>query len=840
MFKKSLSVILICITLISTLGFSSSAVITTHDITEAMTVLKNTVYPQNNYWCGGDPDSSIPYSGCGKAGSCFCNNFFNAFQCHGFALCTAQKTVGSFPAVRLYNYSHGAVSGSWTCYTKSALGTSALCALELQPGDIVRAANDSAYQDGHTAIVWKVEDGKVYFAEAWGSVYNKINWGGFNYSSYSMSAICSKYPYVALWRNTDVINQSNCDHEMTENFDAKHPHRQYNECSFCLKKEYTGKYQNIDDCPCCNDKHEYTFGYESSHPHYETKACSLCDSLIYTGESKKDYSCPECLGLPYNLTLSFSKETATAGEEITVNFSAENAVSYTLSIKYDDTKFSDTVTTDKNEYSFELGDTGNYTVTLHAFSAEGKTNTLTSDIFFVNAPITSVEIKEDTYYLTYGLSLSEEKAAQFTQKRGLELYEYKDDSFIASFTLTQKYTELMGKDAYTYFPVALSYHEILDFCRFTDLRMANCESAEENQLLVSLCTKASSPGILLNANDIEEEGSWVNEKGEALTYFNWHETYAEMHDLYRNYIFMYPSGNWTTSQALPTFGHGFVCIGAPQFSYNENEDGTLTLTALPVKSGDFIEIPKEINGKTVTGIGNLFFAHAKFKKIILPDSITYISDSAFQYTEVELFSIPRNWPLEYIFKDDGLNYEYTVPFEDISTDQWYYESLSYCYIYGYVTGTSASTFSPEMTCTREMFITVLSRVMKADITDYSEASSFTDVVPGEWYSAPIEWAFANNITNGIGDGNFGLGQSVTREQIAVFLSNLHDKSEQIADLEKYTDASSISSWAIEGMSWAINEKVLKGTSETTLEPKRVAMRTELCQMIFNYCEIFET
>lgn len=838
--KRSLSLILVCVTLLTVLPFSSSAAITTGEITQALTSLKNTAYPQNNYWCGGDISTSLSYSGCGRAGGCTCNVFAYSSQCHGFALYLAQRLMGSYPKGSLYTYTHGAVSGSWTCYTKSALGTSALCAMGLQPGDIIRAATDSRYSNGHTAIVWKVENGKVYFAESWGSVYCKINWGGFNYASYSMSAICSKYAYVALWRNSEVVNQGGCTHTFKEGHDTQHPHRIYTECSNCKLKEYTGKYFSDPECVCCLGQHDYTISYEESHPHYEVKTCSLCNSIVYSGESKKNYSCPQCLGLPFDLEISVSAESLKAGEQLTVNYSAENAASFTVTVMCG-TKIIDSFSTVDTRCTVPLPYVGDYTINVMAVSPEGKNNSISSNRITVKAPITEVTENNGTYSLKYDLSLDKKSAEAFAAERKLTLTEYSQTGFTASFTLTDKFCDINGNDLYIYYPVSLSYYEIKDFCALTGKKAAYASNAEENDIISSLCTKADAPGILLDANDTAIEGSWVYGNSSApLSYKNWHETYTGDLNTGRNYLFMYPDGKWTDCEAMPSYGHGFVAIEPPVFKYSENADGTLTLTGIPVKSGRKLSIPSNINGKAVTSIADLALAHSVFDKVVIPDSVTSISDSAFAYANIELFCIPRDWALEDYFSGAAMNYIYSMPFTDISESAWYYDSLYYCYSSYYISGTSKTALSPSMACTREMFVTVLSRVMKADISGYGEASSFVDVLPGQWYSGAIEWAFSNDITEGIGNDRFGLGQAVTREQIAVFLSNLHVKGEQTEDLSRFTDAGEISDWALESMRWAIAEKVISGTSATTLDPKRTAMRTELCQMIYNYCKIFES
>ena len=74
-------------------------------------------------------------------------------------------------------------------------------------------------------------------------------------------------------------------------------------------------------------------------------------------------------------------------------------------------------------------------------------------------------------------------------------------------------------------------------------------------------------------------------------------------------------------------------------------------------------------------------------------------------------------------------------FSDVSSDSWYYDSVSYVAEKDYMNGTSATTFEPNGNMTRAMFATVISRVAGAEV-DNSAVSEFTDVESGKWYTEP--------------------------------------------------------------------------------------------------------
>ena len=180
-------------------------------------------------------------------------------------------------------------------------------------------------------------------------------------------------------------------------------------------------------------------------------------------------------------------------------------------------------------------------------------------------------------------------------------------------------------------------------------------------------------------------------------------------------------------------------------------------------------------------------------------------------------------------------------FIDVAEGKWYTEGISYCAANGFMAGVSNDTFDRNGTLTRAMFVTILAQVDWADTEPYANEQVFTDVKPGRWYSGAVNWAYANGLAGGLGDGTFGYKNPVTREQMAVFLyayvcyaieSGLHidldyinesyDKPYSIterADLSGYTDADRIHSWASDAMAWAVAAGIIGGTSDTTLDPR---------------------
>ena len=173
------------------------------------------------------------------------------------------------------------------------------------------------------------------------------------------------------------------------------------------------------------------------------------------------------------------------------------------------------------------------------------------------------------------------------------------------------------------------------------------------------------------------------------------------------------------------------------------------------------------------------------------------------------------------------------PFTDVHEDDWYYQSVLYVYNEGLMTGTAADTFSPDLTTTRGMIVSILHRQEgePAVTTD----AGFADVVDGAYYEDAVNWAAEEGIVNGYSDTAFGPNDAITREQMAAILMNYAEyKGQDVsarADLSAYSDAESVSAWAEDAMSWANAEGLINGMSDTELAPKGHATRAQVAAIL---------
>ena len=187
---------------------------------------------------------------------------------------------------------------------------------------------------------------------------------------------------------------------------------------------------------------------------------------------------------------------------------------------------------------------------------------------------------------------------------------------------------------------------------------------------------------------------------------------------------------------------------------------------------------------------------------------------------------------------EGTTTPETITFSDVKESDWFYKGVSYVVENGMMNGVGDNQFAPNAPLTREMLAVVLYNMEKQP--ESTGVNPFADVKADMWYTDAIVWANANGIVAGYDDSTFGLGDSITREQLAAILYRYaqlkgYDVTEK-ADLTGYTDSASISSYAVEAMQWANANGIVNGMTETTLAPQGTATRAQVATMLMNFCE----
>lgn len=177
-------------------------------------------------------------------------------------------------------------------------------------------------------------------------------------------------------------------------------------------------------------------------------------------------------------------------------------------------------------------------------------------------------------------------------------------------------------------------------------------------------------------------------------------------------------------------------------------------------------------------------------------------------------------------------------YTDVNTEAWYHEGVDFAIENKLMVGTGADTFAPDATTTRAMVVTILYRLEGEPAV--TKDIKFGDVPAGTWYTDAVNWAAANGIVNGYGDGKFGPDDTITREQMAAILYRYASYKgysvSDLANLTGYTDAASVSEWASTAMRWAVAEGLIEGTSATTLSPSGDSTRAQVATILMRFCE----
>lgn len=175
-------------------------------------------------------------------------------------------------------------------------------------------------------------------------------------------------------------------------------------------------------------------------------------------------------------------------------------------------------------------------------------------------------------------------------------------------------------------------------------------------------------------------------------------------------------------------------------------------------------------------------------------------------------------------------------FEDVESDKWYSNSVSWVSDYGLMNGTSANRFSPNEGLTRAMFAQILYNM--AGNPNVDGQNDLVDVNHAKWYNKAIDWALENKVMSGYGNNRFGPDDTITREQVATVLNNYTDclPIPRARSLSEFKDSNKISSWAMSSMLWAVENKIISGIGDERLDPRGTASRAQIATIIENYCK----
>ncbi len=191
---------------------------------------------------------------------------------------------------------------------------------------------------------------------------------------------------------------------------------------------------------------------------------------------------------------------------------------------------------------------------------------------------------------------------------------------------------------------------------------------------------------------------------------------------------------------------------------------------------------------------------------------------------------------------DKAEVDVTEMFSDV-TKNWAYPGIQYCVTHGIMGGMGDGTFAPTGTTTRAQIVQILYNLEGTPAV--SGTTPFTDLT-ANWYKPAILWAYQNNVVAGTSPTTFDPERPVTREQIAVILTQymFHvlkmERTWTPADLNKFPDGAQVSGWAKEAMQDAVALGLINGTKapdgKVYLDPQGSAARQQVATILMNFCQ----
>ena len=242
---------------------------------------------------------------------------------------------------------------------------------------------------------------------------------------------------------------------------------------------------------------------------------------------------------------------------------------------------------------------------------------------------------------------------------------------------------------------------------------------------------------------------------------------------------------------------------------------------------------------TIRGSGDVTDApwlrfSSKITSVVVYPQITALPDDAFSDCTISTIYGQPGFLKETAEEIDA-DYVALREFADVFPDQWYYDQVYAVYDRKLFSGETTEEFVPLDSMTRGMMITVLGRLAEVDIKEYQDvATPFTDV-PNNYYTAYVAWAYSTGIAAGTSDTTFEPNRRVTREQAAAFLTRyLKYIQVELPDCENppssYTDAASISDYAVSSIQEMTRCGIMSGDAEGTCRPMAHITRAEAASM----------
>ena len=271
-----------------------------------------------------------------------------------------------------------------------------------------------------------------------------------------------------------------------------------------------------------------------------------------------------------------------------------------------------------------------------------------------------------------------------------------------------------------------------------------------------------------------------------------------------------------TAETATASANGFSLVGYSFTGWNTASDGNGT----PYAVGD--TIPASASNVTL---------YAQWALNAAPVIIDTGSDDGI------VVPVSTGAPVEIKDEETPLS-DLPIFYVDVATGDWFRDAVAYVTALDLMNGVGEQRFDPNSSSTRGMVATILMRLANGETTDLE---SFDDVADSSYYAEAAAWAAQNGVFDGYDDGTFRGEDVITREQLATVLYRYAQYKGYTTDgsvsLDAYADGSKVSGYATEAMKWALANGILKGVSETEIDPRGAATRAQLATIMMRFNEM---
>ena len=269
----------------------------------------------------------------------------------------------------------------------------------------------------------------------------------------------------------------------------------------------------------------------------------------------------------------------------------------------------------------------------------------------------------------------------------------------------------------------------------------------------------------------------------------------------------------TVTYVEPSYYSGSSSDPTYSVTVDKTENGSVTVSPKSASKGDTVTVTVKPDSGYV--LETLTVTDKNGNELTLKDK----GDG--KYT----FTMPAGKvEVKATFMEDNsvLNFFYDVP-----NDAFFYEAVKWAVKSGVTNGLSDTMFGPYESCTRAQIVTFLWRA--AGSPEPKTASSFTDVSASAYYAKAVAWAVENGITNGMTATMFAPDATCTRGQSVTFLYRALKGS--ASGSTNFTDVKSDAFYA-DAINWAVANNVTNGTSNTTFSPNADCTRAEIVTFLY--------